>query len=73
MELPPAGHEPVLLGEVLAHLSPKPGQTFIDCTIGRAGHARAIVENLGPSGLLIGLDADPRNLEFAQSRLKDLP
>jgi 16S rRNA (cytosine1402-N4)-methyltransferase len=67
------GHDPVLLGEVLEQLDPQPGQTFVDCTLGRAGHAREIAQRLGPAGLLIGLDADPRNLEFAADQLRDIP
>ena len=66
-------HEPVLMNEVLAMLQPKPGGVFIDCTLGRAGHASAIAEILGQGGLLIGLDVDPKNLEFANERLKPLP
>jgi 16S rRNA (cytosine1402-N4)-methyltransferase len=73
MNLPPTGHDPVLLDEVLAGLDPKPGQTIIDCTLGRAGHAKAIAQRLAPAGTYIGLDADPRNLEFAQAQLKDAP
>ena len=73
MDLPPTGHESVLLAEVLDLLAPAPGRVIIDCTIGRAGHAAAIAERLGPTGLLIGLDADPRNLEFAQQRLASSP
>ena len=73
MDLPPTGHESVLLAEVLDLLAPAPGRIIIDCTIGRAGHAAAIAELLGPTGLLIGLDADPRNLEFAQQRLAASP
>ena len=73
MDLPPTGHESVLLAEVLDLLAPAPGRIIIDCTIGRAGHAAAIAERLGPTGLLIGLDADPRNLEFAQKRLAASP
>lgn len=73
MQLPPAGHEPVLLAEVLDGLQPRPGQVFVDCTLGRAGHALAISERLGPTGLLIGLDVDPNNLAFAQERLKSSP
>ncbi len=72
MNLPPAGHDPVLIDEILETLAPQPGQTIVDCTLGRAGHASIIAERLGPTGLLIGLDVDPRNLEFAQSRLKDV-
>jgi 16S rRNA (cytosine1402-N4)-methyltransferase len=73
MELPDTGHDPVMLAEVLEHLAPGSGQTFVDCTVGRAGHSRAIAERLGTSGLLIGLDADPRNLEFAFERLRPTP
>jgi 16S rRNA (cytosine1402-N4)-methyltransferase len=70
---PPTGHDPVLLQEVLHGLPPQPGQTFIDCTLGRGGHASAISQRLGPDGLLVGLDVDPRNLEFAQQRLATAP
>lgn len=69
----PAGHDPVLLDEVLHWLDPRAGQTAVDCTLGRGGHAHAIGERLGETGLLIGLDVDPRNLEFAAARLADLP
>ena len=73
MDLPATGHDPVLLAETLDALQLAPGKTIIDCTLGRGGHARAIAEKLGPDGLLIGLDVDPRNLEFAQSRLAGVP
>jgi 16S rRNA (cytosine1402-N4)-methyltransferase len=70
---PPKGHEPVLLAEVLALSGPRSGEIFVDCTLGRAGHASAIAQRLGGGGLLIGLDADLRNLEFAAAQLKDAP
>ncbi len=73
MDLPPSGHDPVMLNEVLEHLAPRPGQTVVDCTLGRAGHADAVADRLAPDGTLIGLDADPRNLAFAQQRLADAP
>lgn len=73
MELPATGHESVLLGEVLKYLAPRPGMVFVDCTLGRAGHASAVAQQLGAEGLLIGLDVDPRNLEFAQARLAAAP
>src|SRR5690348_1025431 len=73
MDLPPTGHDPVLLDEVLTGLAPKPGQTIVDCTLGRAGHAKAITQRLAPSSTYVGLDADPRNLEFALAQLKDAP
>ncbi len=67
-----SGHDPVLLAEVLQSLSPSSGQTAVDCTLGRGGHALAIGQRLGADGLLIALDADPRNLEFAAERLQSL-
>src|SRR5215210_3829522 len=73
MDLPATGHDPVLLDVVLEGLDPKPGATIIDCTLGRAGHAKAITARLAPDGTLVGLDADPRNLEYAQARLSDAP
>ena len=73
MDLPPTGHDPVLLREVLSLLNPQPAQTIVDCTLGRAGHSSAIAEHLGKRGLLIGLDVDPNNLAFAKDRLADAP
>ncbi|MFN0010268.1 MAG: 16S rRNA (cytosine(1402)-N(4))-methyltransferase RsmH [Phycisphaerales bacterium] len=72
----PLAHIPVLLTQVLGILAPKPGQTVVDCTVGRAGHAAAILPRLGPpeqGGRLIGLDLDPANLAAARERLIRLP
>lgn len=68
---PHTGHDPVLLNECLEALALAPGKTIVDCTLGRAGHSREIATRLGPGGLLIGLDVDPKNLEFARSQLSD--
>lgn len=73
MELPQTGHEPVLLHEVLDLLAPQPGQTFVDLTVGRAGHAMEVAQRLGSNGLLIGVDTDERNLDYARQRLADAP
>jgi len=72
-ELPEHGHEPVLPVETLEHLDPRPGQTVVDCTLGRGGHAALIAGRIGPEGLLVGLDADPRNLAYARERLGAAP
>ena len=63
-------HVPVLMREVLEALNPRPGQWFIDGTIGTGGHAQAILEATAPNGRLLGLDADPFALEVACQRLK---
>ncbi len=78
MTLPPTGHDPVLLRELLHFLPlaspPRPSPAIlVDCTVGRAGHATALAEHLAPDGLLIGLDVDPQNLQFAQTRLASAP
>ncbi|MDB5318631.1 MAG: S-adenosyl-methyltransferase MraW [Phycisphaerales bacterium] len=73
MELPASGHDPVLMNEVLEALAPAEGKTIVDCTLGRAGHAVEIARRLGRTGRLIGLDVDPRNLEFARERLVGKP
>lgn len=73
MEIPPSGHESVLLSECIAALSIASGKTIIDCTTGRGGHSEAIARTLGPDGTLICLDVDPKNLEFARDRLKSHP
>lgn len=57
------------MGEVLEGLSAAEGKTVVDCTLGRAGHASEVVKRLGRAGRFIGLDVDPRNLEFAKARL----
>ncbi|MBM4083324.1 MAG: 16S rRNA (cytosine(1402)-N(4))-methyltransferase RsmH [Planctomycetes bacterium] len=63
-------HVPVMLDTVLHLLRPSPGEIFLDCTIGSAGHASAILEKIGPLGLLIGLDCDGEVLPLAAERLR---
>jgi len=54
-----ANHEPVLLHEVLERLQPGPGGIFLDCTLGRGGHALALLERVGAGGFVLALDRDP--------------
>lgn len=66
----PAGeHRAVLLDEVLRVLGPMPGEVVVDCTVGWAGHAVALLQRIGPNGLLLGLDLDADNLPRARERL----
>ena len=48
-------HTPVLLEETMEALGVKPGGRYVDGTLGRAGHARAILER---GGLVLGIDRD---------------
>ncbi len=61
-------HVPVLAGELIELLDPRPGETAVDCTVGGGGHARLIAERLGPAGTLIGIDRDP----IAEERFAEL-
>lgn len=63
-------HRPVLLAEVLTALQPQPGQTFVDCTLGFAGHSLELLKAIAPDGLLIACDLDPANLEPARLKLE---
>lgn len=63
-------HIPVLLDEVVGLLSPQPGQTCLDGTLGRGGHAEAIIPRLGPGGRYIGLDLDEANRAASLNRLR---
>ncbi|MCG0276994.1 MAG: 16S rRNA (cytosine(1402)-N(4))-methyltransferase RsmH [Thermanaeromonas sp.] len=63
-------HKPVLLSEVLRFLDPRPGEIFIDATVGGGGHAYALLERLQPGGFLIGLDRDEEAVHAAGLKLK---
>src|SRR3989338_7701569 len=56
-------HRPVLLHEVLEYLNPQEGGVFIDATINGGGHAKAIVERIGKTGRLLGIDRDHELVE----------
>jgi len=62
-------HLPVLLDEVIAALQPRRGGRFVDCTVGLGGHAAAILEEILPSGRLLGIDADPEAIRISKNRL----
>jgi 16S rRNA (cytosine1402-N4)-methyltransferase len=58
-----------MLDEVLAALDVRPGGRYVDCTLGGAGHAEAIVERAQPGGALLGIDADERAIDRGHERL----
>ncbi len=64
-------HRPVLVSEVLDALRVKPNGFYIDGTFGRGGHARAVLERLGPGGRLLAFDKDPQAVAFATRRFAD--
>jgi 16S rRNA (cytosine1402-N4)-methyltransferase len=62
-------HRPVMVAEVLEYLALQPGMRVVDCTVGSGGHAQAMLERLGPTGELIGLDVDAEAIERTSRRL----
>jgi 16S rRNA (cytosine1402-N4)-methyltransferase len=61
-------HEPVLLNEVIEWLRPGEAGTFVDCTVGLGGHARAILAASADTRV-IGIDRDLDALAIARERL----
>jgi len=53
-------HTPVLLAEVLHGLQVQADGVYLDCTFGRGGHTRALLEKLGPRGRVVAIDRDPQ-------------
>jgi 16S rRNA (cytosine1402-N4)-methyltransferase len=64
------GHLPVLLEAVLDRLQPAGRSVLVDCTVGRGGHAEALIEAAGRQACLLGLDVDRDNLLHVKNRLE---
>lgn len=64
-------HESVLKKEVIDSLQIKENGTYVDCTLGRAGHAKEIVSKLSEEGLLIGFDQDIEAINTAKALLPE--
>lgn len=66
-----AHHVPVMLDRIVALLSPAlthDGAVVLDCTLGLAGHASALLA-AAPQARLVGIDRDPDALAVAGERL----
>jgi 16S rRNA (cytosine1402-N4)-methyltransferase len=61
-------HLPVMLAESLNGLAIRPDGFYVDCTFGRGGHSRAILERLGAAGRLLALDKDPEAVASEAAR-----
>ena len=49
-------HEPVMLAEIIQGLTLEMGNTVVDATAGRGGHAQAIAKMIGSTGTLVLID-----------------
>jgi 16S rRNA (cytosine1402-N4)-methyltransferase len=63
---------PVLLQDAIRFLNVRAGGTYVDATLGFAGHATAIARELGATGRIIGFDRDPEALELARTKFQAL-
>ena len=45
----------------------------VDATLGSGGHAREILERIGPKGRLVGIDQDPEAIQRTQANLQAFP
>lgn len=66
-------HESVLKQEVIEQLHIKADGIYVDCTLGRAGHALEIASRLGENGRLIGFDQDEEAILYAKEKLHGYP
>jgi len=64
-------HAPVLSHDVRTRLVTAADGRYVDATLGGGGHARALLDALGPDARLLGIDRDPDALEAARERLAD--
>ena len=62
-------HDPVMLNEVLSFVPKKREMTYLDLTLGRAGHASKILQLMPKGSTFIGVDRDPDALEYCQKFL----
>lgn len=66
-------HIPVLLAECLEYLNLQTQYTFVDGTLGGAGHSYEAAKRIGAGGTLIGIDQDEMAISAATRRLESIP
>jgi 16S rRNA (cytosine1402-N4)-methyltransferase len=62
-------HIPVLVEEVMMFLRCEPGHTYVDATLGGGGHAREILRQTAPDGIVIGVEWDEDAISEARKAL----
>ncbi|MGE6258650.1 16S rRNA (cytosine(1402)-N(4))-methyltransferase RsmH [Heyndrickxia sporothermodurans] len=63
-------HTTVLLKETVDGLNIKPDGTYVDCTLGGAGHSEYLLSQLSPNGKLFAFDQDETAISHAKEKLK---
>ena len=66
------GHVPVLAEPLLERIQLPTDGIMVDATVGHGGHSRQFGRQMGPAGMLLGLDVDQNSIQRAQMTLADL-
>lgn len=61
-------HIPVLLKQAIDYLNPKPGDQFIDATLGGGGYTAELLKKIGSRGTVLSIDLDQSALDSAKHR-----
>ena len=64
-------HNPVMLETSINNLNIIRDGTYVDCTFGRGGHSKNILERIGKNGKLIAIDKDNEAEAFAKANFKN--
>ncbi|WP_396279146.1 16S rRNA (cytosine(1402)-N(4))-methyltransferase RsmH [Bacillus paralicheniformis] len=64
-------HTTVLLKETVDGLNVKEDGTYVDCTLGGAGHSEYLLSQLSEKGKLVAFDQDETALRHAKEKLAD--
>ncbi|MEO6365681.1 MAG: 16S rRNA (cytosine(1402)-N(4))-methyltransferase RsmH [Luteimonas sp.] len=56
-----------MFAQVMDGLRVRPDGTYLDGTFGRGGHARGVLQRLGPGGRLLLMDKDPEAIAAAEN------
>ena len=65
-------HKSVLLNEAIEGLNIKPDGTYIDATLGFAGHSGEILRELETEGFLFAFDQDENAVNYSNEKLKTI-
>ena len=60
-------HRPVMYSQVMDGLQVRKDGRYLDGTFGRGGHARGVLQALGPDGRLLLMDKDPEAIAQAEA------
>ncbi|MFW6238105.1 MAG: 16S rRNA (cytosine(1402)-N(4))-methyltransferase RsmH [Halanaerobiales bacterium] len=64
-------HQPVLLNETIDYIFTDKNGIYLDGTLGRGGHTRALLEKMGNDGLVIAIDRDKTAIEAVRKKFRE--